>query len=90
MLDDDVFANELIDMIGRHYPKALEGDAAQCGICTCKLAECLGGLLAFAYFKGHGAPSAKAATRIVVNRIVDSLMDTVRRAEQMQHDNKVH
>jgi hypothetical protein len=91
MPDDDAFANELIDLIGRHYPKALEGDAAQCGICTCKLAECLGGLLAFAYFKGDGARSAKAATRIAVNHIVDSLMGTIRRAEQqMQQQDKVH
>jgi hypothetical protein len=86
---DDAFANELIDLIGRHYPGALEGDAAQCGICTCKLAECLGGMLAFAYWKGDGARSAKLATKIVLDRVVDSMMDTIRRAEQMQQA-KVH
>jgi hypothetical protein len=86
---DDAFANELIDLIGRHYPRALEGDAAQCGMCTCKLAESFGGLLAFAYFHADGERSAMTATGIVVNHIVDSMMATIREAEQRQRD-KVH
>jgi hypothetical protein len=82
MADGDAFANELVDLIARHYPGALGGDAAECGIVSCKLAESLGGLLAFAYFNGSGQRSAMTAAEIVVNRMIESMMATIRNAEQ--------
>jgi hypothetical protein len=81
MPDSDAFADELMELIAEHYPNALHGDASECGIVSCKLAENLGGLLAFAYFNGSGKRSAMAAAEIVVDRMIESMMAVIRKAE---------
>ena len=72
------FDADLAALIKKHYPNVLRGEPDACGVLTCKLADCIGGVLAWAYLKGDGEKSAKEATELVGYRIVSGMMETIR------------
>lgn len=61
------FNNDLISLIRKHYPKAIQGDIQQNAECANAMAIALGGLVAFAYsLNGEVAGRSTMATIVTV------------------------
>ena len=65
------FGMEVTALVAQHYPAALKGDLGQIGECSAQLADCLGGLLAFAY-RLAGEDAGRQAIEMMVERIIRS------------------
>lgn len=64
------FGEELAELIVKHHPKALQGDAAAIGRVTGVMATTFGGLLAFS-LRFHGKDHTLAVVRHIVKQMLD-------------------
>lgn len=63
------FNRDVIDLIRKHYPKALQGDIEQNARCADALCVAIGGVLAFA-FRLNGEVIGRTVLQTIVKRIV--------------------
>ncbi len=63
------FNTEVINLIRKHYPKALQGDIEENARCADSLCIAIGGVLAFA-FRLNGEVIGRTVLQTIVKRIV--------------------
>lgn len=65
------FQEDIIGLIRKHYPRALQGDMMQSDACAGQIGMALGGLLAQAY-RLNGEVIGRSVYQTIITRIVET------------------
>lgn len=65
------FNEDMINLIRKHYPKALSGDIEQNARCAADMAVAIGGMIAFGY-RLNGEVVGRSVLQTVIKRIIDN------------------
>lgn len=65
------FQEDVINLIGKHFPRAMKGDVEQNSLCASQLAMCMGGVLAFA-FRLNGPVIGRSVLQTMIHKIVEN------------------
>lgn len=65
------FQEDVIKLIGKHYPSAMKGDVEQNSRCAGELAMCMGGILALA-FRLNGPVIGRSVMQTMIHKIVEN------------------
>lgn len=65
------FQEDVLNLIAKHYPRALKGSVEQNAGCAGQLAMCMGGVLAFA-FRLNGEVIGRTVLQTMIQRIIEN------------------
>lgn len=71
MLQEKEFADDIIGLIRKHFPKALRGDVEQSERCAANLATAMGGMLAQS-FRLNGPVIGRTILQTMMNKITET------------------
>lgn len=71
MIQEKEFADDIIGLIRKHFPKALRGDVEQSERCAANLAIALGGMLAQS-FRLNGPVIGRTILQTITNKIIET------------------
>ena len=65
------FQEDVLNLINKHYPRAIKGSVEQNSACAAQLAMCMGGILAFA-FRLNGEVIGRTVLQTMIKTIIEN------------------